>query len=85
MGGSRSEAETLALMARIWSQIAFHAMPDETWRKSFRPTDIPMTDWILHEAENIAEDVFRQLEFKGQSTSTPTILTNQTTKKGKNK
>ena len=85
MGGSRSEKETLALMTRIWSQIAFHSMPDETWRKSFRPADIPMTDWISREAENIAEDVFRQLEFKGQSTSTPTILTNQTTKKGKHK
>ena len=65
MGGSRSEPETLALMTRIWSQIAFHSMPDETWRKSFRPADIPMTDWISHEAENIAEDIFRQLEFKG--------------------
>ena len=85
MGGSRSEAETLALMTRIWSQIAFHAMPDETWRKSFRPADIPMTDWISREAENIAEDVFRQLEFKGQSTSTPIIQTNQTTEKGKRK
>ena len=41
--------------------------------------------WISSEAENIAEDVFRQLEFKRQSTSTLTILTNQTTKKGKNK
>ncbi len=66
MGGSRSEAETLALMTRIWSQIAFHAMPDETWRKSFRPADIARDDWISHETENIAEDVFRQLEFKGQ-------------------
>ena len=66
MGGSRSEAETLALMTRIWSQIAFHAMPDETWRKSFRPADMPGDVWISHETENIAADVFRQLEFKGQ-------------------
>ena len=66
MGGSRSEAETLALMTRIWSQIAFHAMPDETWRKSFRPADMPGDVWISHETENIAADVFRPLEFKGQ-------------------
>ena len=66
MGGSRSEAETLALMTRIWSQIAFHAMPDETWRKSFRPAGMPGDVWISHETENIAADVFRQLEFKGQ-------------------
>ena len=65
MGGSRSEAETLALMTRIWSQIAFHAMPDETWRKSFRPAGMPGDVWISHETENIAEDIFRQLEFKG--------------------
>ena len=65
MGGSRSEAETLALMTRIWSQIAFHAMPDETWRKSFRPAGMPGDVWISHETENIAADVFCQLEFKG--------------------
>ena len=79
MGGSRSEAETLALMTRIWSQIAFHSMPDETWRKSFRPADMSGDVWISHETENIAEDIFRQLEFKEQST-----LTNQPTKKGRN-
>ena len=66
MGGCRSEAETLALMTRIWSQIAFHAMPDETWRKPFRPVGMPRDVWISHETENIAADVFRQLEFKGQ-------------------
>ena len=66
MGGCRSEAETLALMTRIWSQIAFHAMPDEAWRKSFRPAGMPGDVWISHETENIAADVFRQLEFKGQ-------------------
>ena len=69
MGGSRSEKETLALMTRIWSQIAFHVVPDETWRKPFRPAGMPGDKWISSEAENIAEDVFRQLEFKGQSTS----------------
>ena len=79
MGGSRSEAETLALMTRIWSQIAFHAMPDETWRKPFRPAGMSKSAWISHETENIAEDIFRQLEFKEQST-----LTNQPTKKGRN-
>jgi hypothetical protein len=41
-------------------------MPDETWRKSFRPADMPGDVWISHETENIAADVFRQLEFKGQ-------------------
>ena len=64
MGGSRSEAETLALMTRIWSQIAFHVVPDETWRKPFRPAGMSKAVWILHEAEDIAEDVFRKLEFK---------------------
>ena len=64
MGGSRSEAETLALMTRIWSQIAFHAMPDETWRKPFRPAGMSKSAWISHEADNLAEDIFRQLEFK---------------------
>ena len=64
MGGSRSEVETLALMTRIWSQIAFHVVPDETWRKPFRPAGMPGDKWISREAENIAEDVFRQLEFK---------------------
>ncbi len=66
MGGSRSEAETLALMTRIWSQIAFQAMPDETWRKPFRPAGMSRAVWISHETENIAEDVFRKLEFKRQ-------------------
>ena len=65
MGGSRSEAETLALMTRIWSQIAFHAMPDETWRKPFRPAGMSKSVWIAHETQNIAEDIFRKLEFKG--------------------
>lgn len=65
MGGSRSEAETLALMTRIWSQISFYALPDETWRAPFRPADMPGTVWISHETENIAEDIFRQLKFKG--------------------
>ena len=64
MGGSRSETETLALMTRIWSQIAFHAMPDEAWRAPFRPTGMSKAAWISHETENIAEDIFRQLEFK---------------------
>ena len=66
MGGSRSEAETLVLMTRIWSQIAFHAMPDETWRKPFRPAGMSRAVWISHETENIAEDIFRKLEFKRQ-------------------
>ena len=65
MGGSRSEAETLALMTRIWSQIAFHAMPDETWRKPFRPAGMSKSVWFSHEADNIAEDIFRKLKFKG--------------------
>ena len=64
MGGCRSEPETLALMARIWSQIAFHAMPDETWRAPFRPTGMSKAAWISHVAEDIAEDVFRKLEFR---------------------
>ena len=68
MGGSRSETETLALMTRIWSQIAFHVVPDETWRKPFRPAGMSRTVWISRETENIAEDVFRRLEFKGKST-----------------
>lgn len=68
MGGSRSEAETLALMTRIWSQIAFHVIPDETWRAPFRPAGTSRDVWISRETENIAEDVFRQLEFKGKST-----------------
>ena len=68
MGGSRSEAETLALMTRIWSQIAFHVIPDETWRAPFRPAGMSRDIWISRETENIAEDVFRQLEFKGKST-----------------
>lgn len=61
MGGSRSEAETLALMTRIWSQIAFHAMPDETWQKPFRPAGMSRSDWIAHETQNIAEDIFKSL------------------------
>ena len=64
MGGSRSEAETLALMTRIWSQIAFHVIPDETWRAPFRPAGMSRDVWISRETENIAEDIFRQLEFK---------------------
>ena len=65
IGGSHSEAETLALMTRVWSQIAFHAMPDETWRKPFRPAGMSKSVWIAHETQNIAEDIFRKLEFKG--------------------
>ena len=65
MGGSRSEAETLALMTRIWSQISFYALPDETWRAPFRPAGTPKAAWIAHVADDIAEDVFRKLEFKG--------------------
>ena len=68
MGGCRSETETLALMTRIWSQIAFHVVPDETWRKPFRPAGMSRTVWISRETENIAEDVFRRLEFKRKST-----------------
>ena len=68
MGGSRSEAETLALMTRIWSQIAFHVIPDETWRAPFRPAGMSRDVWISRETESIAEDVFRRLEFKRQST-----------------
>ena len=64
MGGSRSEAETLGLMTRIWSQIAFHVIPDETWRAPFCPAGRSRDVWISRETENIAEDVFRQLEFK---------------------
>ena len=64
MGGSRSEAETLALMTRIWSQIAFHVIPDETWRAPFRPDGMSRDVWISRETENIAEDIFRKLEFK---------------------
>ena len=66
MGGSHSEAETLALMTRIWSQIAFHAMPDETWRKPFRSAGMSRATWISHVADDIAEDVFRKLKFKGK-------------------
>ena len=64
MGGSRSEKETLALMTRIWSQIAFHVIPDETWRAPFRPDGMSRDVWISRETENIAEDIFRKLEFK---------------------
>ena len=66
MGGSRSETETLTVMSRIWSQIAFHAMPDETWRKSFRPANMPGDVWISHVADDIAEDVFRKLQFRNK-------------------
>ncbi len=54
MGGSRSDAETLALMTRTWSQIAFYAMPNETWRKPFRPAGMTTVSWISH----IVEDLF---------------------------
>ena len=66
MGGSRSEAETLALTTRIWSQISFYALPDETWRAPFRPAGTSRAAWIAHVADDIAEDVFRELEFKGK-------------------
>ena len=66
MGGSRSETETLALMTRIWSQIAFHVVPDETWRAPFRPSGMSRAAWIAHVADDIADDVFRKLEFKGK-------------------
>ena len=66
MGGSRSESETLALMTRIWALISFYALPDETWRAPFRPAGTPRTAWIVHMADDIAEDVFRKLEFKRQ-------------------
>ena len=65
MGGSRSEAETLALMTRIWSQISFHVMPDETWRAPFRPAGMSKAVWISHVADDIAADIFSKLEFKG--------------------
>jgi AcrR family transcriptional regulator len=68
MGGSRSEAETLAHMTRIWSQIAFHVVPDEIWRKPFRSAGMSRATWISHVADDIAEDVFRKLKFKRQST-----------------
>ena len=64
MGGSRSEDETLALITRIWSQIAFFALPNETWQKPFRPAGTPRAAWISRVAEDIADDVFRRLEFK---------------------
>ena len=63
MGGSRSEAETLALMTRIWAQISFYAMPDEAWRAPFRPADTPRAAWISHVADDIAADVFSKLKF----------------------
>lgn len=66
MGGCRSEADALALMTRIWSQISFYAMPDETWRAPFRPAGMSKSVWISHVAEDIAEDVFCKLQFKGQ-------------------
>ena len=66
MGGSRSEADTLALTTRIWSQISFYALPDETWRAPFRPAGTPKAAWIAHVADDIAEDVSRRLEFKGK-------------------
>lgn len=64
MGGSRSKTETLALMTRIWSQISFYAMPDETWRAPFRPAGTSRAAWIAHAADDIAADVFRKLQFK---------------------
>ena len=66
MGGSRSEAETLALMTRIWAQISFYALPDETWRAPFRPAGTPKAAWISHVADDIAKDVFRKLQFKNK-------------------
>ena len=63
MGGSSSETETLALMTRIWSQIAFHVVPDETWRKPFRPSGTPRAAWISHVADDIAQDIFCKLKF----------------------
>ena len=62
MGGSRSEEETLTIMSRIWSQISFYALPDETWRAPFRPAGTPKAAWISHVADDIAEDVFRKLQ-----------------------
>lgn len=64
MGGSSSENETLALITRIWSQIAFFALPNETWQKPFRPAGMSKVDWMSRVAENIAEDVLRRLEYK---------------------
>lgn len=66
MGGSRSETETLTVMSRIWSQISFYAMPDETWRTPFRPAGVPKAAWISHVADDIAEDVFRKLQFRNK-------------------
>ena len=66
MGGISSEAETLSLMTRIWSQISFYALPDETWREPFRPADTPKDVWISHVADDIAEDVFRKLQFRNE-------------------
>jgi len=66
MGGSSSEAETLALMTRIWSQISFYAMPDEIWRAPLRPAGTPKAAWISHVADDIAEDVFRKLQFRNK-------------------
>jgi len=66
MGGVRSKEDVLALMTRIWSQISFYAMPDETWRAPFRPSGVTRAAWISHVAEDMAEDVFRKLEFKGK-------------------
>ncbi len=66
MGGSRSETETLTVMSRIWSQISFYAMPDETWRTPFRPVGAPKAAWISHVADDIAEDVFRKLQFRNK-------------------
>ena len=66
MGGSRSEEETLTIMSRIWSQISFYALPDETWRAPFRPAGTPKAAWISHVADDIAEDVFRKLQFRNK-------------------
>ena len=66
MGGSTSDEKTLALMTRIWAQISFYAMQDETWRAPFRPSGMSRAAWIAHVADDIADDVFRKLEFKGK-------------------
>ena len=66
MGGSTSDEKTLALMTRIWAQISFYAMQDETWRAPFRTSGLSRAAWIAHVADDIADDVFRKLEFKGK-------------------
>jgi AcrR family transcriptional regulator len=64
MGGCTSDEKTLTLMTRIWAQISFYAMSDENWRAPFRPAGTPKAAWIAHVADDIADDVFRKLEFK---------------------